>query len=76
MGPSKIIAATWLPKYFFALNKFKLTIVRMRKKNSTFAKSIRNLTKVLFVLKSIQNLTEVKETEKFADKRNFGKPSF
>ena len=50
----------------------------MREKNSTFIKSIRNLTEVLSLLKSIRNLTEVKETEKFmdADMHEFGERSF
>ena len=63
----------------------------MHEKNSTFVKSIqnltevlsllksiRNLTEVLSSLKSIQNLTEVEETEKFMDAEmcEFGKRSF
>ena len=35
----------------------------MHEKSSIFGKSIRHLTEVLSLLKSIRNLTEVKETE-------------
>ena len=50
----------------------------MREMNSTLVNSIQNLTEVLSLLKSIRNLTKVKETEKFmdADMRKFGKRSF
>ena len=49
----------------------------MRKKILPLLKSIRNLTEILSLLKSIRNLTEVKETEKLmdVDMREFGKRS-